>query len=433
MLSGSGCRRQPIEAVPAWTKHSLESGPNVRVRLIRKKYFDNAYIDGISDGVILQNAKGEAIPIPKGTHRVYFKMKKNRVVVAFNRHKAAFEKAERYQQVWVRIRNNKIKIFKVHIPSQRFICDYEANILDISIKYGRMAIINHLPMEMYLARVIPEEMDPENFTLEALKAQAVVARTWALKNLKRHNRYGYDYCDGPHCQVYKGRKQVSRRAEQAVKMTLGEVITYNHRLAEAFYHSTCGGNTVYVDEVWANRRIPYLMRVEDRWKPGNRPYCSQSPYAQWRVRLSLRRVERALVKAKIIAKQEKLITASVDFINRSGRVLKVRIKTDEQEVFMTGYQFRRAINREFGRRKMFSDFYRLETDGNQFRAVGNGLGHGVGLCQWGARGMAQHGFGYAEILLHYFNGTQLGGNYGLASDTPSDVESTTQNSHAEIK
>jgi len=430
--NGPSSSTSSIHSESAWSKHSLDAGPDIRVRLIRKAYFSRAVIEWREGAMILTDGQGQIIPYPPDVRKIYFRMRGDCVAVAFQRHSAAFKRAKAYRMVWLRTVDNQVQIFGVHIPERRFLREYEARVFNVSVKYGRLAIINTLPMELYLARVIPEEMDPEHFTLEALKAQAVVARTWALKNIKRHARFGYDFCDGPHCQVYKGRKQVSSRAEQAVKMTLGEVLMYKDRLAEAFYHSTCGGNTVFVNEVWAGRRIPYLRRVEDHWKAGNRPYCAQSPYARWRVYTSIRRVERALQRQKWLGKKEHLENIQVDFVNCSGRVKRIRVTTDKREFLLKANEFRNVLNHEYGRRKLLSNFFSIETQGNQFRIQGYGLGHGVGMCQWGARGMAQHGFSYREILSHYFQGTRLGKNYGEQEVLPlSDV--TTQNSQAGVK
>ncbi|MCK5242958.1 SpoIID/LytB domain-containing protein [bacterium] len=412
-----------------WTKHTLDTGPDVRVRIIRKAYFTGTAIEFPAKDVVLTDGNGQAISIPKQARKVYFRMQGDRVAVAWQRGKAAFKKAQTYQQVWIKTSNQQVRIFNVIVPECRFARAYDARRLNVSVKYRRLAIITTMPLEHYLAQVISEEMDPDHFTLEALKAQAVVARTWALKNIDRHDRFDYDYCDGPHCQVFKGRKRLSRRAERAVKMTLREVLMYNNQLAEAFYHSTCGGNTVFVNEVWAGRKIPYLVRVEDHWKLGNRPYCAQSPYVDWRIYTSVRRVERALRRIKKIGKQERLEDVQVDFTNRSGRVKRIRVITDKQNFVITSNDLRAALRQEYGKRKLLSNFYTLDVVGNQFRIVGHGLGHGVGMCQWGARGMAQHGFSYREILSHYFHGTHLGLNYGR--ETPvSSSEAVTQNSQA---
>jgi stage II sporulation protein D len=326
----------------------------------------------------------------------------------------------------VRVPGPEVKTFTVVLPEYGRRRSYGAQAMSLSVKYGQLALINHLPLEMYLARVLPEEMDPEHFTLEALKAQAVVARTWSLANLNRHGRYGYHFCDGPHCQAYRGRKRVSTRAEDAVKMTLGEVVLADGKPAEAFYHSTCGGNTAFVEDVWPGAQNPFLQRVEDRYRPGRRAYCAHSPYARWTLWTSLKHVERVLKRHEVLAEQASLKDVKVDAVNRSGRVTRIWLATDRGELTLGASAFRSWLNEEFGRR-LLSTFYTLRVEEGQFKLEGKGLGHGVGLCQWGARGMAQLGFSYQDILRHYFPGTTIG-----RFDGPSvEPGSTTQNSQAE--
>ena len=113
-----------------------------------------------------------------------------------------------------------------------------------------------------------------------------------------------------------------------------------------------------------------------------------------------------------LSEDEELQDVKVDWVNFSGRVLRVLLVTDKRRKVVSEESFRRLLNQEFGKSKILSKFYSITVDGQQFKLSGQGLGHGVGLCQWGARGMAQYGFGYPEILKHYFQGTSLAGNYG---------------------
>jgi stage II sporulation protein D len=346
------------------------------------------------------------------------------VAVAFEPGPEAARQANRYAKIWIKGGDNRLVFIKISVPELNIRRNYEGGGIEVSVKYGRLAFINQLPLELYLARVLPSEMDPEHFTTEALKAQAVVARTWALKNLSRHGRFGYNFCDATHCQVYKGRFLVSRRAERAVKETLGEVLVYQGHLAEAFYHSTCGGNTAYVHEVWGGQLILYLSRVEDRWSPGNRPYCSHSPFSEWTILTSLRRLQRLMKNEHWLGESEELQDVKVDWVNFSGRVQRILLVTNERTKVVSEESFRRLLNQDFGKAKILSKFYTIFVDGQQFKLTGKGLGHGVGLCQWGARGMAQYGFGYPEILKHYFQGTSLAGHYGRSASAENSPTTT---------
>lgn len=360
-------------------------------------------------GVVLRDLAGRRLPYPFGTRRVYFKREHARIKMAFSRHTRAFQEAPAFSGLQLQAADDLPQPFKIFIPEFGFARAYEAQSIEISLKYETISVITRLPMELYLSRVLPSEMDSARFPLEALKAQAVVARTWALMNRSRHRRFGYNFCDTPHCQAYGGCRFAAANSEQAVRMTAGEVVTYQRKLAEAFYHSTCGGNTAWLEDVWAVPPVSYLRRVEDHEQPGDAPYCRASPFARWRVQCSLYRLERIFQKAGLLTPDENLESVGIDFLNRSGQVEWLEIVTSRRSVRVRSREFRRLVNEDFGgRKKMLSDFYELDRDDDLIMVEGRGLGHGVGLCQWGARGMAERGKKYREILAHYFPGTVIG-------------------------
>lgn len=399
----AGCGAPPSGTL----RDPLLAGPIVSVRIQQPLNFTRVQFE-LGDGALaLCDGDGNTLARPAGATRVYISRQGEALALAFASGPAATRAAPRHPRLRLRSTDDRPVFFKLTIPELGLHRNYEGRELEISIKYGRLALVNSLPLELYLARVLPAEMDPDDFTHEALKAQAVVARTWALRNLGRHQRFGYNFCDTTHCQVYRGSRQVSRRAEAAVRQTLSEVITYEGRPAEAFYHSTCGGNTVAIEDAWGGVPLPYLRSVEDRWAPGSRPYCQHSPFAEWQVWMTLHRLERLFVRARVLEEGERLVRVSVDATDPSGRVERMLVTSDRGVLRIPVDTLRRLINQEFGRVKVLSKFFEVRTDGPFFLLRGRGLGHGVGLCQWGARGMAQHGFGYREILAHYFSGTAL--------------------------
>jgi stage II sporulation protein D len=415
-LLATGCS-QAGRFPKIWSLEPLCTGPTVRIRIFQQFEVTRAAFDLTDGALVLCDGQGAPIPHEPQSRHAYISLQDQQVAVAFEPGTAAARLAPKYSKIWVKGGDSRLVFIKLAVPELNIRRKYEGGGIEVSVKYGRLAFINQLPLELYLARVLPSEMDPEHFTAEALKAQAVVARTWALKNLSRHGRLGYNFCDSTHCQVYKGRLLVSRRAERAVKETLGQVLAYHGHLAEAFYHSTCGGNTAYVNEVWGGQAVPYLSRVEDRWSPDNRPYCSHSPFAEWTIFTSLRRLQHILKKEHWLGEDEELQDVKVAAVNLSGRVQRILLATDKRSKVVSEESFRRLLNQEFGRAKILSKFYSISVEGQQFKLSGKGLGHGVGLCQWGARGMAQYGFGYPEILKHYFQGTSLAGNYGRSASS----------------
>lgn len=420
----TGCGSTP-PAAPPWSQRSLLSGPEILIRLWRKTPFTQVQLSWENGPLLVVGPDGQPLELPP-VNKLYFYQRGEKVALAFKPGAKAGREAKAYTALTVRVPGPEVKAFAVVLPEYGRRRSYGAQAMSLSVKYGQLALVNHLPLEMYLARVLPEEMDPEHFTLEALKAQAVVARTWSLANLNRHGRYGYHFCDGPHCQAYRGRKRLSDRAEDAVKMTLGEVLLdARGKPAEAFYHSTCGGNTAFVEDVWPGARYPYLRRVEDRFQPDRRAYCSHSPYARWRLWTSLRHVERVLKRHEALSEENTLKDVKVDAVNRSGRVTRIWLDTERGERTLGAEAFRAWMNEEFGR-KLLSTFYTLRVEDGQFKLEGKGLGHAVGMCQWGARGMAQLGFSYQDILRHYFPGTAIGRfEEGIA-----EPGSTTTNSQA---
>ncbi len=250
---------------------------------------------------------------------------------------------------------------------------------------GVLKIINFVDEKDYLYSVVKEEMTSDE--VEALKAQAVVARTFLYKNLGRHS-YS-DMCDLTHCQVYKGIDSIPPSVIKAVNETEGLVLLYKGEIAEVYYHSTCGGRTADPKNIWGIDSVPpYLKSVEDK-------FCKNSPHYSWRYLFpldSLRRIFRKDFNYISFVKAYDSTTLSVVI---DGDTIK-------------GWQFRQEICRHFGWNTIKSSFFSLKIDGESLIVEGRGLGHRVGLCQWGAIGMAKNGYTFLEILQHFFPGTKVG-------------------------
>ncbi|GAB5603355.1 SpoIID/LytB domain-containing protein [Thermus sp. FJN-A] len=246
---------------------------------------------------------------------------------------------------------------------------------------GRLLLVNLVLLEDYLLGVLPAEM-PEGFPPEALKAQAVVARTFAVNRL--NPKAPYDLCASELCQVYLGLSVETGRHREAVAATRGQVLSYGGRAISALYHADSGGMTAGSEEVF-QRPLPYL-------RPRPDPYA-RGPKSQWRLRLTLEAAAKALRSQGYTPRGEE--PPEVLERSPSGRVWRLRVLG--VEVF--GPEAQRLV------RLMGLPSALVEFSG--WEAVGRGAGHGVGLSQWGARGMAEAGFGYREVLGHYFPGTFL--------------------------
>ncbi|MBI2067788.1 MAG: SpoIID/LytB domain-containing protein [Deltaproteobacteria bacterium] len=242
--------------------------------------------------------------------------------------------------------------------------------------------IIEIPLEEYLIGVLQNEVFP-NWPLEALKAQAVASRTYALYR-REHPRTGenYDLESSVKDQLYLPETKTSPLILQAVQETEGEYLTYDDKIIPAFFHSTCGGVSEKAKDVWGEPDISPLNQVHDD------PYCEEAPYYFWEYEFALPGTD---VDLKVLRKTD------------SGRIDNLLLaSTDHQEEFK-GNDFRRR----FGFDKVKSTLFDIYPEEGEARLVGRGYGHGVGLCQWGAKGMADQGFHYEEILDFYYPGAGL--------------------------
>ena len=253
-----------------------------------------------------------------------------------------------------------------------------------------LLVVNELPLEEYLVGLINCEISSV-WPLEAIKAQAVVARSFALYQKEARKGAPYHLESSVVDQVYDGCTVEDARSAFGVKETAGEVVTFNGAVAPAFFHSNCGGHTEAVEQVWS-AKLPYLSGVPCR-------YCLDVPTASWDVTLSLAKIE-ALLKAGGVSVPG-LRDIKTGFLNKSGRLSTVRLTTAKGNQELPAISFRKAL----GSTVIRSTNFEVTISGNSARFTGKGYGHGVGLCQWGARSRAAEGFSYREILAYYYPGT----------------------------
>ncbi len=240
-----------------------------------------------------------------------------------------------------------------------------------------LQVVNVIPMEAYIAAVLGSEMAP-NFPSEALKAQAIAARTFALS--KKLAQYGQPYYLGSSVlsQVYKGLAAEDPRARQAVLATTGLVLTWRLQPIAAYFHASCGGHTETGREGLGNDQ-PYLPSVACA--------CAQSPSTNWSLRLS--KDDFRALGARVgepIKVTERTATGRVKTLSVGKRSV-------------TGVTFRKVLGYRHARSLFF------EVVGA--RLVGRGYGHGVGMCQVGAKIYASRGWTYQQILAHYYPGTEI--------------------------
>lgn len=261
---------------------------------------------------------------------------------------------------------------------------------------GTFSVIEELGVEEYLLGVLPREMD-SSWPLEALKAQAVVARTFAYYNLGKHRKSGFDLTSDTRSQVYGGIGQETEAMRQAVSQTRGEVLGYQGELMSVYYHACCGGHTADYAVVWGHGVLaPKPLRgVRDR-------YCSRSPLSRWTAFIPADDVLAALQAKRLIGgKLERFRPGRRD---SAGYVRSFMAKVGGETLNVDAEEFRKAVG-TMELRSLRLNSVRLRRRGVEF--IGSGSGHGVGLCQWGARLQAEKGRGYEQILDHYFPGSTL--------------------------
>jgi stage II sporulation protein D len=247
-------------------------------------------------------------------------------------------------------------------------------------------------LEEYIKGVVPAEMSPA-WHPEALKAQAVVARTYALYQRMLNRSREYDLAATVQDQVYQGRHGVDQRVQEAVESTRGVAVAYQNAPIYAAFSSTAAGPTEDAVNVWS-KDLPYLKGVDC-------PFDVNAPRYQWRVVLKVQDLESTFRRQGVDVGTIASLTPFA--YSRAGRVTKLRILHSRGELILRGEDFRRLM----GYSVIPSTQFDVESMGWEVALSGRGSGHAVGLCQWGAKEMAEHGYPYTTILAYYFPGTEL--------------------------
>ena len=279
----------------------------------------------------------------------------------------------------------------------------------VSANGNKLNAINVIDIEDYLRGVVPYEigkLDESKF--EALKAQAVAARTYAYKHFGSRVAQGFDVYADTRDQVYKGLHSATELTDKAVRETEGVVMTYNGEFITAYYHSTCGGETEGV-ATWGRPDHPYLKNKPDL-RPDGTPWCRESNYTEWTREFTEDELRDLF---QINAKEAKANVPSFSSIKsmhiqdtlKSGRIHTLVIETNNGSFTAKADKIRWLFKR--GGTILPSSFFRIHKNGNEWILKGKGFGHGVGLCQMGARARAQAGQSYIQILTHYYPGITL--------------------------
>jgi len=283
---------------------------------------------------------------------------------------------------------------------------------------GSLMVINRLYLEDYLRGVVPMEIGHRTADeREAVAAQAIAARSYAYTHIAPDSR-PYDMRSTVVDQVYGGADAETPLGDTAVAETRGLVLTYHGVVVNAPYHSACGGHTAAASEVWRSPDEPYLVSVSDRIPGTDRFYCDIAPRFRWErtfTRAALRALlDRYLKDYTTVSSRGPGAPRALDVQSRtpSGRVRALEIVTDRGHytVRMDNIRFvLRAPDGEILNSTAFTVENERDANGDLSRVIvrGNGYGHGVGMCQWGAIGRARAGQDYRTILRAYYPGTTV--------------------------
>jgi len=273
-----------------------------------------------------------------------------------------------------------------------------------------MRLVNYVPLENYVASVVASEYPFAE--IEGVKAQAVLARTYALRTSGKYDFY--DLVDDTRSQVYEGAEKETDVTREAAEATRGQVLTYRGDLVEALYYSSSGGHTASNEDIWNTQPVPYLRGRPD-------PYDSAAPDHRWSASVSASELLRAL------GRQFGGSVSGFEITRRppAGRVLSVRLLGSRGQT-ITATQFRSVVTATFGSRTLRSTHFAAERRGNRYVFNGRGFGHGVGMSQFGARGQALQGRAYRDILSFYFTGTSIDFHDSALVSQPNVASSTTR-------
>lgn len=296
---------------------------------------------------------------------------------------------------------------------------YRGDVVVQATPSGRLTVINRVDMEAYLLGVVPLEIGrvgPE--LLEAAKAQAVAARTYAIAYLGRRDDLGFDVFATVEDQVYGGASGEHDPVSRAVRETAGEILIYDGRPIEAYYHSSCAGRTAAIEEVWPEPPQPYLVSIEDVDPVTGQAYDVTSSRFRWTVRWpadSLRRIFNRTLADSLpagVTDVGEIRDIQTLELTPSGRIARMRITT-ANATFEVGRDRIRWIFLTPEGPILNSSRFQVtlvrDESGRVTEVVADGMGwgHGIGMCQVGAMGRARAGQGYQQILQAYYPSTQL--------------------------
>jgi stage II sporulation protein D len=294
---------------------------------------------------------------------------------------------------------------RVMIPGS--VARAKAVTIRVQIKHGSAVVVREIPLEEYVTVTALSEVHPgvadDAVAARVFEVQAVIARTYALSNLGRHAKEGFDVCTNTHCQMFDAARVKTSRwsaaARAAVQKTAGDVLWFADAPARAVYHADCGGHTSNAAAVWGGLGPPYLIATRDSGP-------ADAAHSEWTFEPSA-----AAVLAALNTDQRTAVGARLDRIeiagrDDAGRAEKIVLRGTRTFV-VRGEVFRDVLTRRLGVRTLRSTLFSVKKRRDTFVFVGKGFGHGVGLCQAGALARLKAGASADDVLAHYFPGARV--------------------------
>lgn len=343
------------------------------------------------------------------------------------------KEGKNFQPVTKAIRLTSEKPISLWTPTPDAWTSYATALVITPLADGTFSVAREMPLDEYLRHVVPAEM-PASFHQQALRAQAIIARTYALCKLGRHAEEGADICTSEHCQVCGKDSKLSAAADDAIKATSGMVLLIGDKLAEPYYHSTCGGATDDASYLWGPENArPYLAGTSDLARAktdaplsiadllaATDSYCKDAPNSRWTKTFTIEEIN-ALVGKNLpavtndpTAQIRHISKLAVEERTAHGRVASLRVEGDGASILVRGDKIRWLFgNGTPGPVGLWSTLFDLAETRDATGALtgytlhGAGRGHGLGLCQWGANGRARAGQDFREIIRSYYPGTKL--------------------------
>jgi len=330
-----------------------------------------------------------------------------------------FEAAQVARPIFDEFASSENSDLKAEIPSE--ISNFKSQISDskseisksqtpaIKVHLVRENITRTVKLEDYVRGVVAAEGSMETEP-DALKALAIAVRSYALRNLGRHARDGYDFCNSTHCERYRpadpdSGSYISPLILEAVEATQGEILRdQNNELADSYFSASCGGATANMTTLWGGSSPPYLRGVHDE-------YCANEAHASWTDTISQTRLLKALQTDPRANVGERLLNVSVVRTDASGRAELIALEGNRR-VTIKGWDFKIIVGRALGWNLLKSSHFEITRSGSNFIFRGRGFGHGLGLCQEGAHVMAERGANYRQILTKYFPSTHVASSGG---------------------